>query len=92
MSESRGSGEAVSIGPATPADLRLLADIERAADALFDTILGGICWDESPTGVQRAADGGFILTAVVAGVVIGFSHVLEPPGDPHLEQLAVHPR
>lgn len=74
---------------ARPDDLAALQGIEAAADTLFEPLMDITGWGPPPTGAQRAASGGFILVA--GQPPVGFAHVIEIEGHPHLEQIAVHP-
>jgi len=81
------------VRPAADADLDALADIETAADSLFEPLFGATGWDAAPSGRDRQSEGGFILVAAEhdGGRAIGFVHVLEVDGAAHVEQLSVHP-
>jgi GNAT superfamily N-acetyltransferase len=85
-----------SIRFATTPDIAALPLIERAADSLFEELLGPEPFgaDSEITGAARAAEPGFILVAAERedGPAVGFVHVLEVSGAPHLEQLAVLPQ
>lgn len=78
---------------ASPDDLELLADIERAADGLFAEHLPDAAWGEPPVGAERAGHPGFVLIVAASedGPAIGFAHVIEHDTGAHLEQLSVHP-
>lgn len=78
---------------AAPRDLRRLADVEAAADAVLRDALGidpaEAWWGDPVDGRDRDLSPGFLLVA--GDPPIGFAHVLAVDGDAHLEQLAVHP-
>lgn len=86
---------AVSVRPATPEDLPVLRDIERAAGELFrDAGMPEIADDEPPSlealaGYQRAgrawvADG-------AGGTPVGYLIADVVDGGLHIEQVSVHP-
>jgi GNAT superfamily N-acetyltransferase len=79
---------------ATEADVAALQEIERAADALFERVMGQEPFGEDSTtaGVDRMAEAGFVLMVAVGeddDRAIGFAHVIEVDGSAHLEQLSV---
>jgi GNAT superfamily N-acetyltransferase len=78
---------------AAPRDLRRLAAVEAAADAVLLEALGVTAdeagWDEPVDGRDRDLLPGFVLVA--GDPPVGFAHVVVVDGDAHLEQLAVHP-
>ncbi|WIE64073.1 GNAT family N-acetyltransferase [Curtobacterium sp. MCLR17_036] len=76
---------------AVPEDLEGLAAIEDEADSALVDLLHPERWDPAPSGVERAAQPGFVLVAEVDGRVVGFAHVLTTAGWAHLEQLSVLP-
>lgn len=85
-----------SIRFAEAPDIAALQVIERAADALFEELLGPEPFgaDSGVAGADRAAEPGFILVVAERqdGPAVGFVHVLEVSGTAHLEQLAVLPK
>jgi GNAT superfamily N-acetyltransferase len=84
-----------SIRFADASDIGALQAIERAADALFEELLGSEPFgtDSAPAGAARAAEPGFLLVVAERedGPAVGFVHVLELSATAHLEQLAVLP-
>jgi GNAT superfamily N-acetyltransferase len=77
-----------SVGPATPRDLALLPEIERAADRMFAAV--GITFPPGPTVIEEAIAAG--ADVYVAGAPpLGFAAVRERDGCTHLEQIAVWP-
>ncbi|MDN4643997.1 GNAT family N-acetyltransferase [Arthrobacter sp. PsM3] len=73
------------IREAAPEDLAALPAVEAAADRLLEAELGHRVLPELPaTGVPL-----FILVA--GNPPVGFARVDEVGGQPHLEQLSVHP-
>ena len=77
------------IRSATALDLAQLAEVEDAADGIFEERFGPTGWPASDTGEDRAAEPGFILVA--GDPVLGFAHALDLDGHWHLDQLAVLP-
>ncbi|NPC98429.1 GNAT family N-acetyltransferase [Nocardioides sp. zg-DK7169] len=85
--------ERPGVRAAAPRDLRRLAPLEAAADAVLLAALGvepaDAGWGEPVDGRDRDLRPGFLLVA--GDPPIGFAHVQVIDGDAHLEQLAVHP-
>jgi GNAT superfamily N-acetyltransferase len=85
----------VSIELAEPADVALLADIEVAAGALFAGQPVALDADPSPTAVETLAEaqraGRLWVARTPAGAVVGFALVESLAGQPHLEEMDVHP-
>src|SRR4051812_11220917 len=75
------------VRPAGPADLPLLADIERTADRLFGPL--GIVFPPGPTVIEEAVEAGADVY-VVGDPPAAFAAVRERDGNTHLEQITVH--
>lgn len=71
-------------------DLAQLAEVEAAADTLFERVMDTSTWPKPMSGQERAAMPGILL--VVGHPVVGFAHVMEVGGHWYLDQLSVHPR
>ena len=82
-----------SVRYATVEDLPLLAEVERAADRAFRTVMDPASWPGPTSGQDRAAVPGVLLAA--GHPVVGFAHVIDlaalGSSGWHLEQVAVHP-
>lgn len=94
VEETSGSRTQHVVRAVRAGELRTLAAIEEAGDALFAAHLGEDAMVAAlrlpaPTGAQRDAVPGFLH--VVGSPVAGFAHVIHLDGYAHLDQVSVLP-
>jgi len=83
-----GADDAPRPRPAAESDFTLLPDIERSADTLFEVAGYGVVPPPCTVEELEAAD----AVIVVGEPPVGFARIDVLDGEPHLEQLSVHPR
>lgn len=87
----------VRVRPARSDDVKMIEQIEIAADALLVDRFDAVDWPPPTPGRDRVSAAGFILVAerpgarTTAATIVGFVHVIELDGHAHLEQLSVLP-
>lgn len=83
----------LEIRQASVRDYPAIESIEDAADQLLIDRFKPDRWGTASTGVERAAENGFLLIGeeTQTYVLVGFIHVLEDEGIAHIDQLSVIP-